>query len=377
MFVRIREYGVLVPGERTVDGNWCEKSMSLEQAFGEHGMWVKQDLGGKSRKVLEADGEEEEKPKLPEKKVGVRVMDFKGCGLTDMTLRKVAHIVRVNTTLESLLVPWNRVSDEGATFLGQSLSQNRSLVSLDLSRNSIGDEGCLRLCEGVRANSTITKLNLDFNVDIGAAGVQGVAEMLLGNSRITELGLSGIGVGNKGALQLASALLPNTAMTVLGLSRSSIGPEGATALAKALSAPLGGNQTLLSLDLSSNQIGDLGARALSTALRPEVSSSRPAASAASLPTRAEGLTDLDLRDNKLGPKAMTDIAAMLKANRVLRSLNASHNRCLPLEKPLSLPTHQPTHPDWSRFCSQRGRGTLPAKKQLPADHGTLPPISPP
>jgi Ran GTPase-activating protein (RanGAP) involved in mRNA processing and transport len=267
-------------------------------------------------------------PKVSEKKVGVRVMDFKGCGLTDMTLRKVAHIVKVNTTLELLHVPWNRVSDEGATCLGQSLGHNYSLVSLDLSRNSIGDEGCLRLCEGVRANSTLTKLNLDYNVDIGGPGVKGVAEMLLENSRLTELGLSGIGVGNKGALQLASALLPNTTMTVLGLSRSSIGPEGATALAKALSAPLGANQSLLSLDLSSNHIGDLGARALSTALRPEVSSSRPSTSAhpGSSPSRAEGLTDLDLRDNKLGPKAMTDIAAMLKANRVLRSLNASHNR---------------------------------------------------
>jgi hypothetical protein len=328
MFVKIREYGVLVPGERTVDGNWSDGSISLEQAFGEHGVWVKQDMVGKSRKFLEADKDEEEVPKISDKKVGVRVMDFKGCGLTDMTLRKVAHIVKVNTTLELLHVPWNRVSDEGATCLGQSLGHNYSLVSLDLSRNSIGDEGCLRLCEGVRANSTLTKLNLDYNVDIGGPGVKGVAEMLLENSRLTELGLSGIGVGNKGALQLASALLPNTTMTVLGLSRSSIGPEGATALAKALSAPLGANQSLLSLDLSSNHIGDLGARALSTALRPEVSSSRPSTSAhpGSSPSRAEGLTDLDLRDNKLGPKAMTDIAAMLKANRVLRSLNASHNR---------------------------------------------------
>jgi len=250
MFVKIKEYGVLVPGERGVDGQWCDGSMPMEEAFKAHGVWIKQE-NGKSR----ADIAKEEQRKIAElpAKMGIREMSFQGCGLGDLTLRKVAHIMKFNTTLETLNVPWNRVADEGATFLGESLPLNRSLTSLDLGRNDIGDQGCEALCQGLLRNSSLTRLHLDFNLNIDVGGVQSIAGVVKTNPYITELGLSGISIRAQGATLLADALMANSTLTRLKLSEASIGPEGATALAKSLVPS--GNQSLVSLDLSSNLIG--------------------------------------------------------------------------------------------------------------------------
>lgn len=331
MFVKIAEYGVLVPGERGVDGAWTKDSVSLEEAFKAHGVWMKQDIGGKSKKMADDDENEDEKPKIPGK-IGVRTMNLQGCGLTDLTLRKVAHIMRVNTTLETLHAAWNRVSDEGATYLGQSIRVNHTLVSLDLSHNEVCNAGCASLCDGIRVNSTLTRLRLDSNVDIDADGVKSIAEMLLEHQHITELGLSGIGIKNTGATHLAAALLPNKAITELSLANTSIGPDGATALAKSLSTR-DGNKTLLTLDMSSNMIGDTGTRALAAALRPAEGHRQEEQPMYGSPRTfvpsgiPEGLTNLDLRNNDLGPKAITDLAATLKTNRVLTSIDACGNRC--------------------------------------------------
>ena len=113
--------------------------------------------------------------------------------------------LRVNTSLSSLDLHGNSISDEGANLLAQALRVNTSLSSLDLSRNSIGNEGANSLAQALRVNTSLSSLDL-----------------------------SGNSIGNEGANSLAQALRLNTSLSSLDLHLSSIGDEGANSLAEAL-----------------------------------------------------------------------------------------------------------------------------------------------
>ena len=64
--------------------------------------------------------------------LGVRALDFEGSGLKNGAVRKLAHILRVNTTVTRLNLSWNEIGSKGATYLADSLVKNCTLTHLDL-----------------------------------------------------------------------------------------------------------------------------------------------------------------------------------------------------------------------------------------------------
>ncbi|KAJ3054456.1 Leucine-rich repeat-containing protein 71 [Rhizophlyctis rosea] len=68
-----------------------------------------------------------------------------------------------STTLQSLSLRSNNLTDQAAKSLGQALKTNRVLTSLNLWNNRIGKEGAEALADALRTNGTLGSLNLGSN----------------------------------------------------------------------------------------------------------------------------------------------------------------------------------------------------------------------
>jgi len=84
-----------------------------------------------------------------------------------------------NSTLTSLDLSFNQISDLGVRSLTQVLlpNQNSSLKILYLSKNGISDDGAKYLSEMLQTNQTLTELWLSNN-EIGNRGVKQLANVL-------------------------------------------------------------------------------------------------------------------------------------------------------------------------------------------------------
>jgi hypothetical protein len=266
VFVRIQQTGVLVPCERGADGEYLEDGMSLEDAFKAHGKFIDPLRGGNEGFTAQPEGPEP---------LGVRALDFAGCGLRNGPVRKLAHILKVNTTITRLNLAWNEIGSKGVSYLADSLLRNSTLAHLDLSHNEIEDSGAQRLAASLGGdeaalrlhgitgsktwyqldtnyvpagdgNITLRKLALECN-PIQETGRRELLTAVAYNGGLETLSLGGgIFVGRDHQL-LGESLWCNWHVTTLDLSDADIRTDGANALAKVISRPHG---TIQALNLS-------------------------------------------------------------------------------------------------------------------------------
>ena len=119
----------------------------------------------------------------------------------------------------------NNISDAG-TSLAQALHHNSTLNTLDLSRNNISDAGATALAQALHHNSTLERLDLSSN-NISDAGATALAQALHHNSTLKELDLSHNNISDVGATDLAQALRHNSTLRKLELYHNDgIGEEG-------------------------------------------------------------------------------------------------------------------------------------------------------
>ena len=170
--------------------------------------------------------------------------------------RLFSDSLKVNGTLESLTLAENALGSRGAQLLSDGLRVNTSLRHLDLSWNSIGSEGAESIAETIRVNASLTSLKLVGN-NIGDPGANKVSEALKDNVSLEKLDLSGNAIGAAGAESIAEALKSNATLTILDLSLNVIGDNGAQSLCEALKK----NATLTNLSVSDNNIHSAGAQA--------------------------------------------------------------------------------------------------------------------
>jgi hypothetical protein len=208
-------------------------------------------------------------PQLLEQLSSVTSLDLSEQSLTDEDITQLAQALSTNITLTSLNVGFNRIGAIGA----KALSTNTRLTSLKVSDNKIGDEGA----KALSTNTSLTLLNISNN-EIGAEG----AKALSTNTRLTSLEVSYNWIGAEGA----KALSTNTHLTSLNVRRNQIGAKGAKALST--------NTHLTSLDVSDNWIGAEGAKALSTNTT---------------------LTSLNVSNNRIGAESRQQIVQMLATNK--------------------------------------------------------------
>lgn len=89
------------------------------------------------------------------------------CCLGDAFCEVIGPALASNTTLISLDLCSNQITDEGVKHLAKSLRLNRELVSLCLSANRIGDEGVNSLCQVQYNISRYIDLDMVFSTGVG------------------------------------------------------------------------------------------------------------------------------------------------------------------------------------------------------------------
>ena len=106
--------------------------------------------------------------------------------------------------LKLLRLGWNKIGHEGATALAESLQANSTLETLDVRQNWLSDEGCYGFGE-VHFGS-LTHLDLRDN-HIGTAGCHALAKGFKRNSTLTSLNLHSNVMGQEGLWALGDALV--------------------------------------------------------------------------------------------------------------------------------------------------------------------------
>ena len=87
-------------------------------------------------------------------------LSLKCCCLGDKFCEVIGPALTSNTSLLSLDLSSNQITDEGVSHLAGGLRQNRSLLSLCLAGNRIGDRGVNALCKvsHIQQNLRIIKI---------------------------------------------------------------------------------------------------------------------------------------------------------------------------------------------------------------------------
>jgi hypothetical protein len=118
---------------------------------------------------------------------------------------RLAAELRLNTTVTSLNLGSNRISEEGASDIAEALSVNTALTALSLRGNAIRCDGAVHFADALEKNSTLKSLNLGGNGILGH-GTKRLAEALKVNESLSELVLSSNGIDQEAAKTLTEAV---------------------------------------------------------------------------------------------------------------------------------------------------------------------------
>jgi hypothetical protein len=142
---------------------------------------------------------------------------------------------------------------------------------------------------------------------MGDEGCHVVNELLRENTRVKSLDLRGCNIRADGAMALAALVTHNRTLTLLGLEWNGVGmlETGVQALCKALAT----NTSITEVDLRNNSIGPSGGAAIGAMLSSNTAIRR-----------------LDLRWNNLGVNGGRALAAALENNRHVLELEVSGNK---------------------------------------------------
>ena len=223
--------------------------------------------------------------------------------ISHQSLKSIAEVLRVNSTLKDLKFEGNKVGVGGTKLIAESLKANTTLKLLSLSRNNIKAK-CGRLfSDSLKVNGTLESLTLAKNA-LGSRGAQLLSEGLRVNTSLRHLDLSGNSIGSEGAESIAETIRVNASLTSLKLGGNNIGDSGTNKVSEALKV----NVHLKNLGLPSNAIGSAGAESIAEALKSNAT-----------------LTLLDLDDNFIGDNGAQSLCEALKTNATLITLNVYNN----------------------------------------------------
>jgi Ran GTPase-activating protein (RanGAP) involved in mRNA processing and transport len=147
-------------------------------------------------------------------------VDLSFWNLIDHDISMIIRHIIINKQCTDLCLCGNKLTSQGITILALKLSNKSTLETLDLSYNRITDPGVYSLSQALLPNnySSLKKLSLNKN-GISNDGVQYLTDMLKLNQTLTELWLSDNEIGNEGVKQLADVLIHyNRTLKVLALS---------------------------------------------------------------------------------------------------------------------------------------------------------------
>lgn len=227
----------------------------------------------------------------------------------------IAHVCDAlmdDTKVTSLWLKRNPLKAEGMRPIARLLAKNRTIEVLDLVNCGLLDDGLsivLDALRGAGANTTLKHLYVGTN-GITVASAPMIAEFLAGDCALESFYLSCNRLGDEGAAKIAAGLAANRTIRRVSLASNCIGPRGAAAIAEALIEhpsiellDLGFTKATVAVGELGNFIGDEGARALAATLK-----------------RNTTLRSLDLLHNYISQLGVNHLRDALKVNRTLVTL---------------------------------------------------------
>ncbi|CAF0965801.1 unnamed protein product [Adineta ricciae] len=147
-------------------------------------------------------------------------VDLSYCQIVDRDMVIIVNQIILEKKCTELWLYGNHITSQGIAILAQSLVHNSTLKSLDLSFNQVSDAGVRFLALSLLPDqySALKILYLSKN-GICDDGAMYLSEMLQRNRTITELWLSNNEISNRGVKQLANVLAyHNETLKILSLS---------------------------------------------------------------------------------------------------------------------------------------------------------------
>ena len=144
-------------------------------------------------------------------------VDISGNNLGDEGLEDLSKVIPYNKSLKTLNIEDNKVGDAGATSFAEALIENTGLTYVNLSGNVIGDAGAIDLFKVLSsANTTVETLLLRFNA-ISDGGATELASTLLDNETLKVVDLGHNKITNKGGTDLLKVVGINDTLEELEL----------------------------------------------------------------------------------------------------------------------------------------------------------------
>mmetsp|Transcript_20712 Transcript_20712/g.29761 ORF Transcript_20712/g.29761 Transcript_20712/m.29761 type:complete len:175 (+) Transcript_20712:110-634(+) len=129
-----------------------------------------------------------------QKNTSLKTLDLKDNSITDKGASLLINALQVNTTLIQLNLDGNSVSDDTLSALSQALIHNNAAIlkkelldgELNLDFKGIKDSDCAAVAEVIRSTTGLTGVRLGFN-NFSRDGVEYIAASLTGGCHITYL----------------------------------------------------------------------------------------------------------------------------------------------------------------------------------------------
>lgn len=172
-------------------------------------------------------------------------------------MRVLCQALKGSDAVRALWLKRNPIRPEGAPFLADYLSVNRTLTLLDVDNCGLLDEGMNHLCLALADHPTLLHLYASGN-GITAEGARSLFPVLAAeHCRLESLFLCSNRLGDDGAAALAVGLLKNRSLVRLMLSSNRIESVGAGELAVAVATHPSLHTLGLGLALNTDDLGEL------------------------------------------------------------------------------------------------------------------------
>ena len=271
----------------------------------------------------------------------VRSLDLKGLGDADAMVIGILLCHNMTLTSLDLGAASNTMGKLWGRLVGDALTTNTTLASLNLGSNGLGDAGGAAVADALHGyNFKLKSLDVSAN-RLGRAAARAFAAVLANEVNLLSLKLGSNELGDHGGRTIFEGLTRNSTLTELDVSSNKLGEKVADAKggddgaaevsadltgraagskvrqSKASDAAAIGKEAIAVHTSQSQQVGCGVARA--PAVRPLEKSAIDVLAVALRTNTA--LTALDLSNNGLSEKAMRTVAAAIKRNTSLVSLN--------------------------------------------------------
>lgn len=258
--------------------------------------------------------------------------------LSLLTDEKAAKKYKKDFQPKKLLVSANERLDTSTTIC--KLMSLCGLTVLDASDCTLTADAARNLASCIKQTSTLEELILDRNLDITAAGIKNLLDVLRSQNQFKVLSLTACGITKDAVDDIKSFFEHTKSLQSISLADNKIGDAPMQSILQSAEKAKG---TLVSLNFTNTAMGQKSADALKTFLEGEDKitaikigyNSFPASVGrviANIIPEGDILEELDISSIGIGSKATAPIITALAGNKTIKRLNLSGN---PIDKTLS------------------------------------------